>query len=32
MQIPPSPATYEEWLLGCKTGSPTLCNFDYSGC
>ncbi len=31
MQIPPSPGHYEEWLLGCKTGSPTLCNFDYSG-
>ncbi len=29
--IPPSPGHYQEWLLGCKTGSPTLCNFDYSG-
>ncbi len=31
MQIAPSPGHYEEWLLACKTGSPTLCNFDYSG-
>jgi hypothetical protein len=22
---------HQEWLNGCKTGSPTLCNFDYSG-
>lgn len=29
--IPPSPGHYKEWLLGCKTGSRTLCNFDYSG-
>lgn len=29
--IPRSPGHYKEWLLGCKTGSPTLCNFDYSG-
>jgi len=29
--IPPSPGHYKEWILGCKTGSPTLCNFDYSG-
>ncbi len=29
--IPPSPGHHQEWLLGCKTGSPTLCNFDYSG-
>jgi len=29
--IPPSPGHYREWLNGCKTGSPTLCNFDYSG-
>jgi hypothetical protein len=29
--IPPSVGHYQEWLLGCKTGSPTLCNFDYSG-
>ncbi|MHB1033560.1 MAG: Gfo/Idh/MocA family protein [Pirellulales bacterium] len=29
--IAPSRGHYEEWLLGIKTGSPTLCNFDYSG-
>ena len=29
--IPASPGHHREWLLGCKTGSPTLCNFDYSG-
>ncbi len=29
--IAPSPGHYQEWLLGCKTGSPTLCNFDYAG-
>jgi predicted dehydrogenase len=29
--IPPSKGHYQEWLLGIKTGSPTLCNFDYSG-
>jgi len=29
--IPPSVGHYREWLNGCKTGSPTLCNFDYSG-
>jgi len=29
--IPPSKGHHREWLLGCKTGSPTLCNFDYSG-
>jgi predicted dehydrogenase len=28
--IPRSPGHYQEWILGCKTGSPTLCNFDYS--
>ncbi|MDB6056671.1 MAG: putative dehydrogenase [Verrucomicrobiales bacterium] len=22
---------HEEWILACKTGSPTTCNFDYSG-
>lgn len=22
---------YAEWLHGCRTGAPTLCNFDYSG-
>jgi len=29
--IPPSPGHHEEWIIGCKTGKPTLCNFDYSG-
>jgi predicted dehydrogenase len=29
--IPPSLGHYEEWIHGCKTGAPTLCNFDYSG-
>ena len=29
--IPPSPGHHREWLIGCKTGKPTLCNFDYSG-
>jgi predicted dehydrogenase len=29
--IPPSLGHYAEWLLGCRTGAPTLCNFDYSG-
>jgi predicted dehydrogenase len=29
--IPPSPGHHQEWLIGCKTGKPTLCNFDYSG-
>jgi predicted dehydrogenase len=29
--IPPSPGHHEEWLVACKTGKPTLCNFDYSG-
>jgi len=29
--IAPSPGHHKEWLLACKTGSPTLCNFDYSG-
>ena len=22
---------YNEWIPACKTGSPTTCNFDYSG-
>ena len=30
-KIPKSPGHYNEWLHGCKTGAPTLCNFDYSG-
>lgn len=29
--IAPSLGHHEEWLHGCKTGAPTLCNFDYSG-
>ena len=29
--IPPSPGHHLEWLAACKTGSPTLCNFDYGG-
>jgi hypothetical protein len=29
--IPPSPGHHEEWIDACKTGKPTLCNFDYSG-
>jgi predicted dehydrogenase len=29
--IPSSPGHHEEWIIGCKTGKPTLCNFDYSG-
>ncbi len=29
--IPPSPGHHQEWINGCKTGSPTGCNFDYSG-
>ena len=29
--IPPSVGHYQEWINGAKTGSPTLCNFDYSG-
>lgn len=22
---------HREWIAACKTGSPTTCNFDYSG-
>ena len=22
---------HNEWIQACKTGSPTTCNFDYSG-
>ncbi|MBL7224401.1 MAG: Gfo/Idh/MocA family oxidoreductase [Candidatus Brocadiae bacterium] len=29
--IPPSPGHHQEWLIGCKTGKPPLCNFDYAG-
>ena len=29
--IPDSIGHHEEWIQACKTGSPTTCNFDYSG-
>lgn len=29
--IPDSIGHHNEWILACKTGSPTLCNFDYAG-
>jgi predicted dehydrogenase len=29
--IPNSIGHHAEWLQACKTGSPTTCNFDYSG-
>jgi len=29
--IPSSPGQHAEWIEACKTGKPTLCNFDYSG-
>ncbi len=29
--IPPSVGHHNEWIQACKTGSPTTCNFDYSG-
>ena len=29
--IPPSLGHHNEWIEACKTGSPTTCNFDYSG-
>lgn len=29
--IPDSIGHYEEWFAAIRTGSPTLCNFDYSG-
>lgn len=29
--IPPSVGHHREWINACKTGSPTACNFDYSG-
>ena len=29
--IPPSVGQHQEWILACKTGSPTTCNFEYSG-
>ncbi|HAM73261.1 MAG TPA: oxidoreductase [Verrucomicrobiales bacterium] len=29
--IPNSIGHHKEWIQACKTGSPTTCNFDYSG-
>jgi predicted dehydrogenase len=29
--IADSPGHHEEWIRACKTGSPTLSNFDYAG-
>ncbi|MBN2477139.1 MAG: Gfo/Idh/MocA family oxidoreductase [Pirellulales bacterium] len=29
--IPSSLGHHKEWIHACKTGVPTLCNFDYSG-
>lgn len=29
--IPASVGHHAEWIQACKTGSPTTCNFDYSG-
>ncbi len=29
--IPASIGHHAEWIEACKTGSPTTCNFDYSG-
>ncbi len=29
--IPNSPGHHQEWITACRTGSPTTCNFDYSG-
>lgn len=29
--IPKSLGHHQEWIHACKTGAPTLCNFDYSG-
>jgi predicted dehydrogenase len=29
--IPDSIGHWQEWVQSCKTGSPTTCNFDYSG-
>ncbi len=29
--IPASIGHWREWVQACKTGSPTTCNFDYSG-
>lgn len=29
--IPASIGHHAEWIVACKTGSPTTCNFDYAG-
>ena len=29
--IPNSIGHHQEWIKACKDGSPTTCNFDYSG-
>ncbi|MGQ9574507.1 MAG: Gfo/Idh/MocA family protein [Thermoguttaceae bacterium] len=29
--IPDSIGHWREWVVACKTGTPTTCNFDYSG-
>jgi len=29
--LPPSVGHHREWIVACKTGGPTTCNFDYSG-
>ncbi len=29
--LAPSLGQHQEWIHACKTGAPTLCNFDYSG-
>ncbi len=29
--LTPSLGHHQEWIHACKTGAPTLCNFDYSG-
>ena len=31
LRIPNSIGHHKEWVNACKTGSPTTCNFDYSG-
>ena len=30
--VPDSIGHHREWIVACKTGSPTTCSFDYSGC
>jgi predicted dehydrogenase len=30
-EIPASIGHHQEWIVACKTGSSTTCNFDYSG-